>query len=79
MYGDMYDSWSDEERMMDEILQPVATKDQTLNMTQNKSWQQEDEDERLMDEILGVDAMKTPKKGKKLKIFLSLKSSFSYF
>ncbi len=77
MYGDMYDSWSDEERMMDEILQ--AKNDKRLNMTQKKSWKQQDEDERLMDEILGVDAMKTPKKGKKLKIFLSLKSSFSYF
>ncbi len=77
VYGDMYDSWSDEERMMDEILQ--AKNDKTLNMTQKKSWKQQDEDERLMDEILGIDAMKTPKKGKKLKVFLSLKSSFSYF
>ncbi len=75
----MYDSWSDEESMMDEILQVEAKNDQTLNTTQMKSWQHEDEDERLMDEILGVDAMKSPKKSKKLKISLSFKSSFSYF
>ncbi len=63
--NDMYDSWSDEESTMDEILQVEAKNDQTLNMTRNKSWQQEDEDERLMDEILGVDAMKSPKKSEK--------------
>ncbi len=36
-------------------------------MAQNKSWQQRDEDERLMDESLGVDTMKSSEKSKKLK------------
>ncbi len=64
----MYDSWSDEERMMDQILQGDAPKDQpSMYMAQNKSWQQQDEDERLMDEILGVDTTTSVKKSKKLK------------
>ncbi len=63
-----FGSWSDEERLMDEILQKDEENNQLLkNMTQNKSWQQRDEDERLMDEILGVDTMKSPEKSKKLK------------
>ncbi len=63
-----FGSWSDEEKLMDEILQEEVENDQLQkNMAQNKTWQQRDEDERLMDEILGVDTMKSPEKSKKLK------------
>ena len=64
----MLSSWSDEEKLMDEILQEHVENDQLLkNMAQNNTWQQRDEDERLMDEILGVNTMKSPVKSKKLK------------
>ncbi len=64
----LFGSWSDEEKLMDEILQEHVENDQLQkNMAQNKTWQQRDEDERLMDEILGVDTMKSPEKSKKLK------------
>ncbi len=57
-----FDSRSDEEKIMDELLQEDLEDDQLLkNMTKNKSWQ------LRTDEVVSVNTTMSPKKSKKFK------------
>ncbi len=69
------DSWSDEESVMDRVLQEDVKKELP---SMNKSWQQQNKDGRLMDDILDVKTTTSPKKSKKFKNASFFKIKFGF-